>query len=297
MTHFVNKKSVYYILALFAGLAMAFNCLAGVYYVVDPYLSFVNDPRNSIMINWIIEADPSEGAYVYWDTSPPVSPYQSEYVSPGSQWAVDEKYYHYEISGLDPGIIYEYRVESDNSTIDTEWTKFTTAPQSFSDGDAFVIYGDSRSGYVSGQPADTHHPEIVYAFMDHEDGPPMFIFHVGDIAIGPDEGDAFGEWKYDFFNPLNSLTDYYGQIENHAIDTRPLLISIGNHEVTDEEPTNTTLYENTFEFPKNGSGSQEELYYSFDYGQVHITVLNSEVFLKGGEPLIWTEAYWQEQLD
>ena len=272
-----NRSILYLLLILFAGPSLAANCWAQNGYVVNPYLSFVEDETNNvtncIVISWIIE-----------DTEPPYNGIGATVTvtgAAGSPFSVpadpDDYHYHITIGGLSAGNDYNYRVVTDDpdQTINFS-SQFTTAPDQLTTNDAIVIYGCSRS-----QPGDpphlTYHPEVVNAILTQSAAhAPKLAIHCGDIGFSPTEGDNLGEWKYDFFNPLNA--DHIGYngnfFDNHLINRIPVMVCLGNHDVLGDN--HAELYQDTFVFPKNDQ-QDNELYYSFDYGQIHFTILNTEV--------------------
>ena len=90
-----------------------------------------------------------------------------------------------------------------------------------------------------------------------------FVLSIGDQS----EDDAIYQIQHDFFN----------QVENVLINS-PLYTTIGNHDDHD------TLrnYLRTFTLPANaeagGATSGTEKYYSFDYSNIHVVVLCTEIY-------------------
>ena len=103
----------------------------------------------------------------------------------------------------------------------------------------FVAYGDTRT-----QP-DVH-SRVANLILREK---PAFVLHTGDLV---DDGRKARLWPKEFFGPAAALMS--------KVALFPVL---GNHE------ENSPLYYNLFDLPGN------ERYYSFDYGQVHFVMLDS----------------------
>jgi len=103
----------------------------------------------------------------------------------------------------------------------------------------FVVYGDTRS-----QP-DVHCRVIEQIVREK----PAIVLHTGDLV---DDGLEPDLWPTEFFGPAAPL-----------LSKVALFPVLGNHE------ENSPLYYNLFDLPNN------ERYYSFDYGQVHFVMLDS----------------------
>jgi predicted phosphodiesterase len=91
---------------------------------------------------------------------------------------------------------------------------------------------------------------------------PRFSIYGGDLCYGPD----YYYWKTEFFTLEEQTTIF--QIPFYAV--------VGNHEGW---TTNTKAFEQN---PVSSSGTQD--YYSFDYGNVHFTVVNVMVNYNPGSP-------------
>ncbi|MCD6505332.1 metallophosphoesterase family protein [Candidatus Poribacteria bacterium] len=104
----------------------------------------------------------------------------------------------------------------------------------------FVVYGDSRSN-----------PEVhskLAEFM--KKASPAFLVNTGDLVSS---GQYYGYWANQFFAPLEPLISHI-----------PVWTVIGNHE------RSHVNYFNFFSLPGN------EAWYSFDYGDVHFLIIDTE---------------------
>lgn len=148
------------------------------------------------------------------------------------------------ITGLFPDTEYHYRVRtgSDQSTD----AVFKTAPVKGTSGFTFLAYGDNRSN-------EWTHTEVALAMAYL--GIRTFVLNNGDIV--PSNVSDESVWQEDFFSPLAPL-----------IREAPIYIGQGNHE------NYNPLYTQYFSHPSSESGS--EYYYSFDYGNVHVLVADTQ---------------------
>ena len=90
-----------------------------------------------------------------------------------------------------------------------------------------------------------------------------FILHGGDIV---DDGALMSQWE-----------GFFGATEGIFANT-PIHAVLGNHDVYGE---GEHLFKSFFENPENGPEGQKEWVYSFDYGDVHFAMLNSETDSEG----------------
>jgi len=158
------------------------------------------------------------------------------------------------VTGLQPGREYHYRVRSSVSyatgrteSVSSEDSAFKTAIEKQTPF-CFAVYGDSRG-------KSPRHKRIIDGMIARR---PEFVLHTGDLinAVDVDAGAlSYVQWEEMFFAPATAL-----------MKNTPLYIAIGNHEL--REGAAHWLYR-FFDFPRPGG------YYSFDYGNAHFVVLNS----------------------
>ncbi len=140
------------------------------------------------------------------------------------------------LRGLRPGMHYEYAVRCGERRA---VGSFGTPPPA-GKRLRFVVYGDSRS-----RPSQHYAVSLGIARED-----PLFVVHVGDLV---NDGRRWQEWPQQFFGPA-----------------RPYLAGAAIWPVRGNHEKDAVLYRNLFELPGN------ELWYSFDAGNVHCIVLDSE---------------------
>jgi len=102
----------------------------------------------------------------------------------------------------------------------------------------FVAYGDTKAG--------SSHRKVAKELLKQS---PDFIINTGDIASN---GTIYRVWGEQFFSPLADVIDHI-----------PIFVSIGNHE------KHAAYYFDFLSLPNN------ELWYSFDYGNSHFIALDS----------------------
>ncbi|WP_313638680.1 metallophosphoesterase family protein [Paenibacillus sp.] len=163
-----------------------------------------------------------------------------------------------EVTGLEPGTLYSYRV---GSGVEGEWstvTEFSTEETGL-DSVTFINVTDSQGettndfklwGKTLGKALQTF-PEA------------KFIVHNGDLTENPEDSAGWDQ----FFGNVQGL-----------ISGIPLMPVTGNHDEVDDDAKDFTSH---FNLPDNGAkGSIAGTSYSFDYGPVHVSVLNTESNLK-----------------
>lgn len=150
------------------------------------------------------------------------------------------------IGGLEPVTWTHYRIASlDQPSPDF---RFRTAPAPGGDF-RFLVYGDSRPDLpvALAEPDDTIHLEILNKMSERV---PDFVINTGDLVY---EGEDPAEWNH-FFTVLGTLTSTFSYYPG-----------AGSHDQGGE-----SIISGFF-------GTPSGVYYSFDYGDSHFTVINSYV--------------------
>lgn len=187
---------------------------------------------------------------VMWETNMEASSCvdYGESVSYGTKVVCDKlkEIHEITISGLKEETIYHYQVSSEVPTklkqevqrIVSEDSVFKTAVR----GNypfCFAVYGDNRGG-------SKRHARIAEAIAHKR---PDIVLHVGDVVP---RGRDYEDWGKHFFEPAKNL-----------LKNTPFYIAIGNHE------------ENAQWFYDFVSYPEPKNYYSFDYGNAHFTIIDS----------------------
>lgn len=213
----------------------------------------------------IITADPSASRTIMWQADSPLKAPLLEYRRRGhdetSSVPVAEDAFEDDgqvnhqyvaaLSGLSPGTSYEYRVVSGEDAGD--WHPLETSGEG---GFRCLIFPDSQSSDYSdwegvAQEAARRNPQAA------------FFINMGDIV---DNGEDHTQWQA-WLNAVEGI-----------IDRIPFVPVMGNHETYDQkwEVRWPEAYLRYFIVPENKSRDFSRYYYSFDYGDVHFAVLNSQ---------------------
>ncbi len=212
---------------------------------MKPYLQAVT--QNSIYV--LVECDSKDKAIVYYGNMWNIyNEANTELISATDK--SPETYIHkIKISGLNPNTKYFYKVRQGNT--ESLSGEFTTA----------VLPGTPfRFAWMADCRNDTTVHGQIAALIKNEN--PKFSLYGGDLCSKP----GYKYWKSEFF--------IYSELE--LISQVPFFNTPGNHE---EWGQNTKAFTQA---PESSSGLQD--YYSFDYGDMHVLVLNSEIDCYEGSP-------------
>ena len=158
------------------------------------------------------------------------------------------------ITGLEPNTKYEYRVgyRTDRRS---NWYSLETAGAGEYE---VLIYPDSQSGDYSGWE------QVVKNSAKRNPGTALYI-SMGDLV---DNGEQAYQWRtwLDSIKPLSARI--------------PLAPTLGNHEMytLDWKMREPRAYLNYFDVPSNGNVTFNRRYYSYDYGDVHYVVLDTQLY-------------------
>mgnify|MGYP001161815818 FL=1 len=155
------------------------------------------------------------------------------------------------VTGLEPGTAYEYRVGAGDKR--SSWQTFHTAQ-----GNDFkaLIFPDSQSSDYSVWAA-TAQP----AWQRNQDA--QFFINMGDLV---DNGQDHYQWNAWF------------DVVNDMIARIPVVPLLGNHETynKDWKVRMPEAYLHLFALPQIDMEKYQNQFYSFDYGDVHFVVLNTQ---------------------
>ena len=155
------------------------------------------------------------------------------------------------INGLDPGQRYEYCVRC--GPAETKWQ-----PLPLDDGSAFkmLIFPDSQSNDYSDW-------KNLAQKSARQNSDAALFTNLGDLV---DNGEDHTQWNA-WFDALHGI-----------ISRMPLAPVMGNHETYNRQwkVRLPQAYRQEFVLPDNGSPVFSRYYYSFDYGEVHFCVLNTQ---------------------
>lgn len=217
-------------------------------------------------VRQVMTESPSTSRTIMWAAATPIAEPAVEYRladdgAPKRVAAVDSSFtddgvtttqYSANITDLEAGKQYEYRIVSSDHA--TEWQTMRT-PSEAAEYTA-LIFPDSQSSDYSDWEGVARG-----AFSRNPDA--AFFINMGDLV---DNGEDHTQWQawLAAVEPLSA-----------AIPVAPVM---GNHEcyTIDWQTRLPEAYLHYFAVPDNGSADFSRYYYSFDYGDVHYIVLNTQ---------------------
>jgi hypothetical protein len=217
---------------------------------VYPYLTWRNDPTNSVMVNWWNPEATGDSSVDYGPT-----------ISYGSTATVAtvSNFHHVELTSLTSSATYHYRVRSSDGTVGADSTY--TVPPASTNSFSFAVFGDPRGASGSNEPYYTRHQVLCNWMLAHNFD---FAFETGDTV-----------WEGGGPNAQGFYEDFY-RLEANLSKSKVIMATMGNHEV---QPNGLPYYYYydlyTGAFPTNGTSGNTGRVYSFDYGNAHFINLSS----------------------
>ena len=158
------------------------------------------------------------------------------------------------LTGLTPKTKYEYRVGY-GSDRRSDWYSLETAGATVYD---VLIYPDSQSG-------DYSQWEEIVKDSAHRTPKAALYIGMGDLV---DNGEQDYQWR----TWLNSIRPLSANV--------PLATTLGNHEMytLDWKMREPYAYLNYFAVPPNGNEIFNRRYYSYDFGDAHYVVLDTQLY-------------------
>lgn len=180
--------------------------------------------------------------------------------------------YQVQLKGLQPNSVYEYRIVTEKNKGSWHSLKTNNAK-----GFTALIFPDSQSSDYSGWQ------QLARAAQQRHKESELYI-NMGDLVDNGQDGSQWRAWL--------------GSVEPFSADLAFAPV-IGNHEAysLDWKMTPPKAYTNLFAVPENGLPEYKRQFYSFDYGPVHFTVLDTNFHeAQGWHPRLLTdELRWLEQ--
>jgi predicted MPP superfamily phosphohydrolase len=244
MKSFVIKRKVVWLFLL----ACSWQVVAQV--TRQPYLQIPTP--NSVIVRW--QSGTGDIGKVHFGTA--LSALTGSIVE-----SKDERIYHQvQITGLAPNTKYYYTVDGKSKGNEEQY--FVTPPSPASK-EAVRIWAISDFGQTNSKDNDRR-VETVNQWKSFNDGSyhASFVLSMGDQT----EDDAVYQLQHNYFN----------QLEN-VLKSSPLYTTVGNHDGHDS----LYNYKRTFTLPlkaeAGGIASGTEKYYSFDYANIHVVSLCTEI--------------------
>ena len=226
-------------------------------------LSWTNDPTTSMTITWVADTDNTAdtiASSVRYSTDRTLADFEeiaATHAPNNSAIDNDGVRFTATLFDLTPATTYWYVLGYGDTW--SEAASFTTAEpaaESFS----FLYFGDIQVN-SSAAPEFAAWGELAKAAYTRNPAA-AFALQGGDIV---ESGISAEQWA--MFT--NAATDTFSQI--------PFMPTNGNHE-SNFPSGKPELYLDTFALPTNGPEGFAEEFYSFDYGNAHILVVNDWVF-------------------
>ncbi|CAH9095501.1 unnamed protein product [Cuscuta epithymum] len=223
--------------------------------------------KDKMRITWITKDDSAAAATVEYGTSP------GKYTFTASGKTINYKYllyksgdiHHVVIGPLTPSTVYYYRCGGGGSVVSPEHN-FTTPPSRFPI--KFAVVGD----------------------LGQTEWTKSTLEHIGksnyDMLLLP------GDLSYaDLYQPG---WDSYGRLVEPLASHRAWMVTTGNHDVEKipvVHPEPFTAYNARWVMPFEESGSDSNLYYSFEVAGVHVVMLGSYAdFGNGSAQFKWLQS-------
>ena len=182
---------------------------------------------------------------VVWEQDIESSPYIKLGCGNSPEWiktSTNKKRHEVILEDLKKGATCSYAIVNEGMEISKTY-KFNTMPPEDT-AFSFVVMGDTRSDPVA-------HTNIISEISKQNI---QFYLNTGDLVA---DGEIDSQWT-EFFN-----------IEQPLMGNAPIFPVIGNHDVDDKE---AELFVKYFVNPESSSDKEE--YYSVDYSNVHLTILD-----------------------
>jgi predicted phosphodiesterase len=207
-------------------------------------LSWTEDPQTTQTIAWRSVSDAGQNQVQYLPAADFNGSFAGAQEATAAEASLYDGYLRLEVTlrGLTPDTGYVYRVGGEGA-----WSEPATFVTAGTNNDfSFLYMGDVQEGY-------SYWGEMLKNVV--ADNPGLkFMLMGGDLVNDSDSHN----WQQ-FFAAAEPV---FSQL--------PLMPAVGNHD-------DNKLFWDTFALPRNGPAGYEEKFYSFDYGNCHIAVLNSNL--------------------
>lgn len=221
-------------------------------------LTWEGDPQTTQTITWRTPVTSENGLVQFMEALPDISFSRNAKTIAAEVELMttnlgDIHIHHAALTGLKPGTRYYYRV-GDNLKW-SELRSFTTEPIKAA-AFKFLVFGDSQSVNY-----DVWRDTLHQAYLTNKDA--VFFTNVGDLV---DVGQDYREWN-SWFAAAEGVIDYI-----------PAMPITGNHETYTPEHrfSMPTFFKTQFKLPANGPEGLQSQVYSFDYGEAHFIMLDSQ---------------------
>ncbi|SFM13898.1 purple acid phosphatase family protein [Pelosinus propionicus] len=222
-------------------------------------LTWESDPKTTQTITWRTEETELSGQVRYAQSEFTKSfPYNAQTLDATVERVATNlgnmNIHSVTLMGLKPGKRYVYQIREGSGW--GEIRNFST-PSAKNDGFKFLVFGDSQSINY-----DVWRTTLQQAFKANQDV--SFFTNVGDLV---DVGQDYAQW------------DAWFKASQGVIDRIPAMPLTGNHEnyTPERRFSQPVLFTAQLKVPVNGPESLRRQVYSFDYGDVHFVMLDSQI--------------------
>lgn len=229
------------------------------------HVNFAGPPSTSAAILWSTDFDTRATVVQIGTSMAALSRTALGHVASGGTGDDRVTVHEVHVCGLTPATTYYYRVGGEGHWSPVQ--SFKTAPANADSTVNFAVCGDSRDNLVTWQ-------RVQRAIVQQSGmNIPDFLMFSGDaVQLGQIQG-AWETW-------FRGATATMG--------TMPWIMAHGNHDAL------AINYLLQFAQPQGGDMNQSELYFSYDYGPMHIVVLNDTGTGSLTELINTTERNWIE---
>ncbi|MFO0557726.1 MAG: metallophosphoesterase family protein [Polyangiales bacterium] len=213
-----------------------------------PHVTFAADPRSTAAVLWRTD-DGTLASVVEYGRSPMQLDRRAVGHASRAGFGVPITMHETHLCGLEPDTTYYYRVGAPGAFSDVQ--SFKTAPADASGTVNFAFFGDSRDDFAvfrTVNEAVLRQPGMSL---------PDAVLFTGDAIPTGLVQDDWDRW-FDAATP--------------TMRAMPYILAHGNHEGL------AANYLHQFAQPQSDDRNRSELYWSWDYGPVHLVVLNDSPF-------------------
>ncbi|MFO8017683.1 MAG: metallophosphoesterase [Promethearchaeia archaeon] len=213
------------------------------------------------ILTWGSGQDPSTEVTIMWRTVDPAKSsisFTSDKEFSESSLNISEdselvEWHQIGITGLNPNTTYYYRINEFDETIHS----FMTAP-SLNSSFNFLVFSDPRQNSADlGCLLGPNVPKYMAEKATSEGNFPEFTIVTGDITS---KGTRYPTWK-SWFDDIS--------VHSELASSAPLVDVVGNHERFDD--TEGDIFAKFYPLERQ---TNKQFYYSFNYSQIHFTMLD-----------------------
>lgn len=211
-----------------------------------PVLTWTDEPTKSQTVTWILPNTVSQAGIQYMEAENFEGNFnEAQYKGiNGEKFGQDYNRFFVQLTQLSPNTEYVYRVENEDGWGEECYFKTATQTDKFS----FIYLGDTQQEPDISLGYD-HLEEILCSAYDESQSL---------VLLGGDLTDKSGD-ENEWFQFVNSISKVSSQIS--------IMPTMGNHD--------GSCYLNFFNLPTNGPEGLKKRFYSFDYGDAHFVILDS----------------------